>query len=307
VKLSGSLPVIPTPLYDGKIDYDSLLRLFDHLFPELDGYTLCGSTGESVSLSLEERRELMKFAAQNTPAGKSVVVGLTHTNLQEIVTLARFARELGIRAGLLPCPYYFPNSFAMILEFFKALDRASDLEIVLYDNPVYTKTWLRAEELFIILDACPRMIGVKMTDHDLDKITALKKNRDTAVFSGDDVVAFRSLLLGVDGSMIIAPSVFPSSYQAAVRLLAEGKQTEALRVFSEQILPLIHLFGLGDEIVNTKALFKELGIFRSAEARLPLLPCTRGRMREVMLAYEYCMSNSPPRAARPAVQSNVRA
>jgi len=67
VKLAGSLPVVPTPFHRGKLDYDSLLKLFDHLFPELDGYTLCGSTGESVSLSLDERLELMTFAAQNTP------------------------------------------------------------------------------------------------------------------------------------------------------------------------------------------------------------------------------------------------
>jgi 4-hydroxy-tetrahydrodipicolinate synthase len=303
VKLQGSLPVIPTPFYNGKIDFDSLARLLDHLFPELDGYTLGGSTGESVSLSLEERRELMKFAVENTPSGKTIVAGLTHTNLEDVIALARHARELGVRAGLLPCPYYFPNSFAMVLEFFKALDRASDLEIVLYDNPVYTKTWLRAEELFTILDACPRMTGVKMTDHDLDKITALKKNRDVAVFSGDDVVAFRSLLLGVDGSMIIAPSVFPAAYQAVVRLLGRGDQAEALRVFSDQILAFIHLFGLGDEVSNTKALFKQLGIFRSDEARLPLLRCTPERLREVMLAYEQCVSNSRARAGSPAVQA----
>jgi 4-hydroxy-tetrahydrodipicolinate synthase len=303
VKLKGSLPVIPTPFYNGRIDYDSLLRLFDHLLPELDGYTLGGSTGESVSLSLEERRELMKFSVENTSADKTIVAGLTHTNVHEIIALARHASELGIRAGLLPCPYYFPNSFGMVLEFFKALDQASDLEIVLYDNPLYTKTWLRTEELFTILDACPHMTGVKMTDHDLDKITALKKNRDVAVFSGDDVVAFRSLLLGVDGSMIIAPSVFPAAYQAVVRLLGQGNQPAALRVFSDQILPFIHLFGLGDEISNTKALFKELGIFRSDETRLPLLRCTPERLREVMLAYEQCMSNSRARAGSPVVQA----
>lgn len=303
MKLQGSLPVIPTPFYNGKIDFDSLGRLFDHLFPELDGYTLGGSTGEAVSLSLAERRELMKFAVENTPPGKTVVAGLTNTNLQEVIALARHGSELGIRAGLLPCPYYFPNSFAMVLEFFRAVDRAADLEIVLYDNPVYTKTWLRAEELFAILDACPHMTGVKMTDHDLDKITALKKNRDVLVFSGDDVVAFRSLLLGVDGSMIIAPSVFPAAYQTVVGLLGQGNQAEALRVFSDQILPFIHLFGLGDEIPNTKALFKQLGIFRSDEARLPLLRCTPERLREVMLAYEQCVSNSRARASSPAVRA----
>ena len=77
LKLGGSLPVIPTPFYNGKIDFDSLLKLFEHLFPELDGCTLCGSTGDAVSLSLGERLELMKFAARNTPAGKAIVVGLT--------------------------------------------------------------------------------------------------------------------------------------------------------------------------------------------------------------------------------------
>lgn len=146
----------------------------------------------------------------------------------------------------------------MVLEFFKALDQASDLELVIYDNPVYTKALLRAEDLFAILDACPHVTAVKMTDHDLDKILALKQNRDVAVFSGDDVAAFRSLLLGVDGSMIIAPSVFPPDYQESVRLLNAGARAEALEVFSERILPLIHLFGPGDEIPTTKALFKEM-------------------------------------------------
>ncbi len=288
MKLNGSLPVIPTPFNHGKIDFDSLVRLFDHIFPDLEGFTLCGSTGESVSLSLKERIELMEFAVENVPPGKTVVVGLTHTNLAEMIDLANHAATIGVRAGLVPCPYYFPNSFPMVLEFFKALDNASDLDVVIYDNPVYTKTFLSVADLFSIIDVCPHVIGVKMTDHDLDKITALKKNRNVAVFSGDDIVAFRSLLLGVNGSMIIAPSVFPADYQEAVRLVEEGAPEQALGVFSERILPFIHLFGPGDEIPNTKALFKEIGIFRSAEVRLPLLPCSPSRLREVMLGYHLC-------------------
>lgn len=285
MKISGSLPVIPTPFYEGRIDYESLSRLINYLLPELDGLTLCGSTGESVSLSFDERIELMEFAVRLVPANKHVVAGLTHTNLEELIALARHALKIGVRAGLVPCPYYFPNSFPMILEFFKALDRRSDLDLIIYDNPVYTKTYLRAEELFAIIDACPHVVGVKMTDHDLDKITALKQNRGVGVFSGDDVVAFRSLLLGVDGSMIIAPAVFPQTYQEVVRLVTAGEHDDALLLFSKSILPFIHMFGLGDEISNTKALFKEIGIFRSDEVRLPLLPCSQERLREIMLAY----------------------
>ena len=272
---------------DNRIDFDSLLKLFDHLFPELDGYTLCGSTGEAASLTLEERLELMKFAAANTPASKTIVVGLTHTSLEEMTKLVRRAEELGIRAGLVPCPYYFPNSFPMVLEFFRALDRASGLPLVLYDNPIYTKTWLSVDELLTIVDNCQHLKSVKLTDHDLDKIPALKR-RGVTMFSGDDVVAFRSLMLGVDGSMIIAPGVFPAAYQETVRLLRAGQTAQSLRVFSERILPFIHLFGLGDEVQNTKALFKHLGIFQSDEVRVPLLPCSRERLREVVLAYELC-------------------
>ena len=298
MKLAGSLPVIPTPFYRGKIDFDSLLKLFDHLFPELEGYTLCGSTGEGVSLSSEERLDLMTFAARNTPPGKTIVVGLNHTDLNEMIRLARSAEQLGIAAGLVSCPYYFPNSFPMVLEFFRALDRSTNLDLVLYDNPIYTKTWLRTEEILKLLDNCERFRAVKMTDHDLDKITALKQARDVLVFSGDDVVAFRSLLLGVDGSMIIAPGVFPAAFQAVVRILREGDAPAALRLFSDQILPFIHLFGIGDEVSTTKALFKHLGFFRSDEMRLPLLPCTPERLKEVLLAYEVCQTTS---GVRPAV------
>ena len=287
VKLAGSLPLIPTPFYRGELDYDSLLKLFDHLFPELDGYTLCGSTGESASLSLDERLKLMTFAAQNTPPGKTVVVGLTHTSLNEMSRLARRAEELGIAAGLVPCPYYFPNSSPMVLEFFQAIDRSFDLGYVLYDNPLYTKTWLRAEEILILHDACEHLCAVKMTDHNLDKITALKR-RDVTVFSGDDVVAFRSLLLGVHGNMIIAPAVFPAPFQNVVRSIHQGDTRAALRLFADQILPFIHLFGIGDEVSTTKALFKHLGIFRSDEVRPPLLRRTPERLKEVLLAYQVC-------------------
>ena len=228
--------MIPTPFRDNRIDFDSLLRLFDHLFPELEGYTICGSTGEAPSLTIDERLELMKFAARNTPSSKTIAVGLTHTSLEDITRLARSAQELGIHAGLVPCPYYFPNTFPMVLEFFRALDRASSLELVLYDNPVYTKTWLSADQLLVMVDACQHLKSVKLTDHALDKIPVLKQHGVT-VFSGDDVVAFRSLMLGVDGSMIIAPAVFPAAYQETVRLLREGKTAESLRVFSSAFCP----------------------------------------------------------------------
>jgi 4-hydroxy-tetrahydrodipicolinate synthase len=290
--IAGSLAVIPTPFYENRIDYSSLERLFGHIFPDLEGYTLCGSTGEAVSLSLSERIDLVQFAVRHTPPGKQIVVGLANTNLAEMITFSKVLSDLGVAGGLVPAPYYFLNSFPMVLEFFRELDRASPLPLIFYDNPLYTKTWLRAEELITLVETCPHFEGVKLTDHDLSKIPILQKS-GIPVFSGDDVVAFRSLLLGVAGSMIIAPSVFPAAYQEVVRLVAANDDSGALRLFSQRILPFIHLFGPGDEVPVTKAVFKELGIFRSDELRLPLLRCSKPRLKEVMIAYELGVSSSP--------------
>jgi 4-hydroxy-tetrahydrodipicolinate synthase len=284
-------------LFENRIDFDSLSKLFEHLFPSLDGFTMGGSTGESVSLTFEERVELMRFAARNTPPGKRVVVGLTHTNLGEIIRLAHAAEDLGLHGGLVPAPYYFPNSFEMTLSFFRELDRATSLPIVFYDNPVYTKTWLSADQITQIANACEHQAGVKLTDHALDKIPALTE-AGIPVYAGDDITAFRSLLLGVSGSMIIAPAVFPAAYQETVRLLESGDSREALRVFSASILPFIHLFGPGDEIPVTKALFRHVGIFRSAELRLPLLPSTPQRIQHTVMAYELCLAGRAVTQAR---------
>jgi 4-hydroxy-tetrahydrodipicolinate synthase len=144
------------------------------------------------------------------------------------------------------------------------------------------------EELARLIRDCSHLVGVKMTDNNIDKIPPLIRETGTGVFVGDDVVAFRSLLLGCVGSMIIAPSVFPAEYQEVCRLLAVGERREAFHRFSRAILPFIHLFGLGDEMPNTKALFHHLGLFRSPEMRLPLVPATEERVREVVLAYEEC-------------------
>jgi 4-hydroxy-tetrahydrodipicolinate synthase len=176
----------------------------------------------------------------------------------------------------------------MVRQFFVALDRRLEIDIVFYDNPLYTKTPLRVDELARLIADCPHLAAVKMTDNNIDKIPPLIQETGTTVFVGDDVVAFRSLLLGCAGSMIIAPSVFPEAYQEVCRLLAAGQTRAAFHRFSRSILPFIHLFGLGDEIVNTKALFHHLGLFRSPETRLPLVPPTEERVREVILAYEEC-------------------
>lgn len=86
--------------------------------------------------------------------------------------------------------------------------------------------------------------------------------------------------------MIIAPIIFPEAFRDSWKAYRSGDRMESYRIFSQTLLPFIHMFGPGDEIPTTKALFRELGLFSSAETRLPLLPADAKRISEMMLGYE---------------------
>ncbi|CAI6018481.1 dihydrodipicolinate synthase family protein [Cohnella sp. JJ-181] len=284
--MKGNIPVIPTPFAGGKIDYEDFERLIRHTSDHVDGYVIAGSTGEAPALSAEERIEIAAFFADHTQ-GKHIVIGLGHTNLVEAVRIGRAAAGLGIRAALVPSPYYFPNSLDMVKAYVGRLAADTGLDIVFYDNPVTTGTTYTAGQLIELAEAVPAIKAIKMTDHDMGKIRALKRETSLAVFGGDDIICYRAIEAGVDGSMIIAPIIFPQAFKEGWELYLAGRREESFAIFAKTILPFVHMFGPGDEIPTTKALFHHLGLFKSAETRLPLLPADEARTRETLLGYQH--------------------
>lgn len=282
--MKGNIPVIPTPFVDGKIEYADFDKLIDYTAAYLEGYVIGGSTGEAPALTAEERIGIAKYFAKRVP-DKHVVIGLGHTNLLEAIRIGQEAADAGVRTALVPSPYYFPNSLEMVKSYIGELALKTGLELVFYDNPVTTKTFYTAEQLIELAKAVPAIKAIKMTDHNMDKIRSLKQNSSLAVFGGDDIICFRAFEAGVDGNMIIAPIIYPEAFKACWDLFTNGQRGESFEIFSQTILPFIHMFGPGDEIPTTKALLSHLGIFKSAETRLPLLPSNERRVRETLLGY----------------------
>ena len=274
--IEGILPVIPTPFRDGSFDRASFQRMLDHMLPSVDGYTLLGSTGEAPSLSTDERLEIAAAALAMTPAGKTVVVGVTHTSVTESVRLAGHAQEHGAAGVLCAVPYYFTNSRDGIKQYLAAVDRVLEIELVLYDNPVATGTWLGAEQVVDYARELAHLNTVKLTDHNISKVAAWQA-AGLRVLAGDDPILFRYLDAGVDGVMVIAPVLFPAAFRRVWGLARAGKQRSALAVFAAELLATLHVFGVGDEIVTTKALLMEMGVFESDEVLPPLGAIDDGR------------------------------
>jgi 4-hydroxy-tetrahydrodipicolinate synthase len=302
--VTGVLPVVPTPFADGGFDRASFERLLDHALHALDGYTLLGSTGEAPSLTLAERLEIAEQALDVTPDDKAVVVGISHTSVEDSVRLARHAQEHGASAVLCSAPYYFTNTPDGVLRHLRRIDEALEVDLVLYDNPVATKTPLRPEWIVRWADELEHLRAVKLTDHDLSKVDALR-SAGLAVLAGDDPILFHYLAEGVDGAMVIAPVVLPEPFRAAWELAAGGDLVGAMGVFGPELAPFIHAFGIGEEIATTKALLADLDVFASDELRSPLHPVDDTRRRVLREAYELGREAERLRAARAAEAEGV--
>jgi 4-hydroxy-tetrahydrodipicolinate synthase len=285
--VSGILPVIPTPFQHGRFDPASFERLLEHMAPGVDGYTLLGSTGEAPSLTVEGREAVAEAALGMTPEGMRVVVGVTSTCLDDSIRLARHAHKHGAAAVLCASPFYFANGEDGLRRYFAALDSAIEIDLVLYDNPVATRTVLDKEFVVSLADSLRHLRTVKLTDHALDKVDRWHE-AGLNVLGGDDPILFQYLAAGVDGVMMIAPAVFPVKFRHVWEAVQAGELEQALEQFAD-LLPFLHLFGIGDEIVTTKALLAELGIFSSDEALAPLMPVDEQRRMLLTAAYQLAM------------------
>lgn len=304
--IQGLLPVIPTPFMDGSLDKDSLLRFFDHFLPWLDGYTLLGSTGEAPSLATSERMKIAEFAMSATPPGKVVVIGVSHTSVEDSLGLAKHAESIGARAVLCAAPYYFTNSPGGTLRFLQALDDALDIDLVLYDNPAATGFQMAAETVCDWAGQLKNLHTVKLTDHDLSKI-ATWHAAGLKVLAGDDPIAFRFLAEGADGAMMIAPCIFPEAFSRVWRLVRDGDLHAAYEVFSARVLPLIHVFGIGDEIATSKAVLKAIGVFSSAEVLPPLMEASPRRSALVEMGYRVAIGTRQGTQADVQLEQSTRA
>ena len=289
--IEGLLPIIPTPFAEGVFDRPSMERFLNHFLPWVDGYTILGGVGEAPSLTLRERMEIAAFALEVTPPDKTVVVGVSHSSVNECISLAQHAESIGARGVLCGLPYYYENTDEGVLRFLRLLDKAIGIELVLYDNPVPSHTPLDAGQVTRWAGELSHLHTVKLTDHDLTKIDVWHE-AGLGVIAGDDPIAFQYLAGGVDGAMIIVPSIYPEAFANVWRLSADGRLDEAYEVFASQILPLTHLFGIGDETATSKAILQAMGIFSSAEVLPPLVEVTPARRQLVELGHHVAERHS---------------
>ena len=209
---SGSIVAVVTPMTEaGEVDFAAWEGLLEwHLAEGTDGIVVCGTTGESPTVTLEEAVELTRRASRQLNGQIPVIAGGGTNDTARSIERSRLLAEAGADAVLVVTPYYNKPTQEGLLRHFTALADESSVPVILYNVPGRTGVDLLPETVGR-LAAHPRIVAIKEAVASLERIATLRQicREDIDILSGDDPTAAEAMLLGAVGVISVTANVAP--------------------------------------------------------------------------------------------------
>ncbi|TLS52256.1 4-hydroxy-tetrahydrodipicolinate synthase [Paenibacillus antri] len=197
------LTAMVTP-FDGdlKIDWNQTAKLIDYLIDEQasTGLVIAGTTGESPTLTDEEKLELFRFAVRQANGRAKIIAGTGSNDTAHSIHLSQEAEKLGVDAIMLVSPYYSRTSQDGLLAHFRAVASSVSLPIMIYNIPSRTGVNIEAKTMLALADI-PNIVAVKESSGDLDQMSAILAGAPDRfkLYSGDDSLTLPALSIGAYG------------------------------------------------------------------------------------------------------------
>lgn len=238
--INGILPAAVTPLDEaGRFAPAAFEQLLARLYGAgVHGVYLCGTTGEGMLQSLDQRKAIVETAAACTPRDRRIVVHVGAASIADAVELSAHAARAGAHAVSSLPPTSAPFSFADVLRYYEALAHASDLPLLVYYLPEVSAAIATADQLEALC-ALPNVCGVKFTDFDLYRMAQVTRP-GRSVFNGRDEVLAAGLLMGASGGIGTFYNVLPELFVRIYTAAAAGRWEEA-RAGQQRVNALIRI------------------------------------------------------------------
>jgi 4-hydroxy-tetrahydrodipicolinate synthase len=278
--LGEVLTAIVTPLKDdGAVDYDRFRDLAQFLVDNgSDGIVVAGTTGESPTLSDDERLELFRVAVDAVGSGATVVAGTGTYSTAHSIHLTREAHEIGVDGFLVVTPYYNKPPQRGIVAHFNAIAAVSDKPIVVYNIPGRVVINIEPETI-VELAQIPTVKAVKQANDDLGQAKRIVDEAGLDLYAGDDYLIYPFLELGGIGGVCVHTHVVGRQVKAMVRAYRDGNTDEARRI-DEELAPAYDLLKVQTNPIAIKAALNLLG-HEVGGLRLPLVAADDGEVAAV--------------------------
>ncbi|MEW4289086.1 4-hydroxy-tetrahydrodipicolinate synthase [Rossellomorea marisflavi] len=265
----------------GNIDFNKTTQLINYLIEHgTDSLVIAGTTGESPTLTKEEKLALFRHAVKIADGRIPVIAGTGSNNTKESIDLSKKAEAIGVDAIMLVAPYYSkPSQEGMFLHFKEVAD-AVTLPVMLYNVPGRSAVTISPDTI-IRLSEVPNIMSVKEASGDLGAMTKIIASTadDFLVYCGDDGLTLPALSIGADGIVSVASHIIGKEMQQMTEAHLSGDTSRAAKLHQE-LLPLMEgLFATPSPgPVKTALQLKGLDV---GSVRLPLIPLTEDERKSL--------------------------
>jgi len=281
--LRGTGVALVTPFSgNGSVDFLALETLINFVINNGSEYLVSlGTTGETPTLSTEEKIDIINFTYEKVDGRVPVVIGIGGNNTQELVRdVEKFPLDKAA-AVLSASPYYNKPSQEGIYFHYKMLAEASPKPIILYNVPGRTGRNMTADTTVRLAKEVPNIQGMKEASGDMAQCMLILRDmpEDFLLVSGDDALALPQLACGMDGVISVAANCFPKDFSEMVRLCLNGDLKKA-KSLNDKLIAAYELLFAENNPAGVKAFMAELGLLQNY-LRLPMTPLSDGLQKKV--------------------------
>lgn len=280
-RLEGTGVALVTPFNKKReIDFEGLERLLVHTAKAVDYFVVMGTTGESATLTQEEKVSVLDFVISHNPKKLPIVFGIGGNNTQSVIDTLKKSSLKGVDAILSVSPYYNKPSQEGIYQHFKAVAAASKLPIILYNVPGRTSSNLTSSTTLRLAELS-NIIGIKEASGNIEQCMNISRSmpKDFMLISGDDLLTVPLYAIGGVGVISVLANAFPEIFKQMKIFSFKNDFKKA----SQEQFRLLKINGPMYEEgnpVGVKLVLKELGICEPY-TRLPLAPASADLQKRV--------------------------
>jgi len=267
----GSIVALITPFKGGEVDYQALENLIEfHINNHTDAILVCGTTGESPTLTFEEHKKVIEEAVRVARGRIKIIAGTGANATHEAIELSTHAQRVGADACLLVAPYYNKPTQEGLYRHFKAIAEEVSIPIILYNIPSRTGVEIAPETIYRLAKEHENIIGSKESTPNMDRISELKKllGGNFTILSGDDSLTLPMMALGAKGVISVANNIMPREVKQMVDYALKGDFKKA-REMHYYLYELFKVLFIETNPIPVKTACWALGMCEK-EFRLPL-------------------------------------
>ncbi|GAA3625522.1 4-hydroxy-tetrahydrodipicolinate synthase [Flavivirga jejuensis] len=275
-KFLGTGVALVTPFKsDLSVDHSALANIVNfNIDNGTDYLVICGTTGESVTLTKQEKKEVVKTISEANRGRLPMVLGIGGSDTAQVIEEIKTTDLSGIDAILSVSPYYSKPTQEGIYQHFKAISEASPIDIILYNVPGRTSKNMEAETTVRLANDFDNIIAVKEAGNNVAQYLELLKSKpeDFLIISGDDDLALTVVLAGGAGVISVIGQAFPKEFSEMIRLGLKSEAKEAYKLHFKLMDIVSYIFEENNP-AGIKAVFEALNLCQN-NVRLPLVPAS---------------------------------